>query len=320
MLNVVGAGWAYPDTELDNQFLELVGGESLTELELACGAGHRRSCLSLDYIRETKNVDPKAAFEALTCTPTELALKAAKRAIETAGIEVGSIGMILGEACLPHELTPSEAQRLGSLLGLKVPAYDIVSGCGAFPLLFDTVLKWRDAEIPDYVLCFSSNTPTLNINYSSGPERVCFGDGAAAYILSKCHPGKLSIEKTVYGMKSAGAAELTIPVNDHVRFAIDGAERAVVERSSMLLESIDVGEVDVLVPVQSFESAQTKAGYLDNAKAVWFAGERTGYTFGSSGAALVAERWDDVGKGQRLLIVDAGFGRTHGAVLLKGMQ
>ena len=64
-LNLLGLGHFHPENEITNQFLEDldIGTNDEWILERT-GIRSRRTALPLDYIRETRNKDPRAAVEA----------------------------------------------------------------------------------------------------------------------------------------------------------------------------------------------------------------------------------------------------------------
>src|SRR5690606_212376 len=110
MLHIVGMGHAHPDTEITNELLEDLGtGTNAEWIRHHIGIETRRSVLPLDYIRETKNADPRRALEVAQRTPTDLGVAAARMALERAGLAASDIGLVIGNCCTPFETTPAEA-------------------------------------------------------------------------------------------------------------------------------------------------------------------------------------------------------------------
>jgi 3-oxoacyl-[acyl-carrier-protein] synthase-3 len=96
-LYVHGLGHAHPDNEIDNRFLESldIGTDDAWILERV-GIRSRRTVLPLDYIRTTRNRDPRAALEAAECSQGDLGARAARMALERAGIAAGDVGLVIG--------------------------------------------------------------------------------------------------------------------------------------------------------------------------------------------------------------------------------
>ena len=82
-----GLGHAHPEPEITNRFLESleIGTDDAWILERV-GIRSRRTVLPLDYIRTTRNRDPRAALEAATESNATLGARAARLALERAGI------------------------------------------------------------------------------------------------------------------------------------------------------------------------------------------------------------------------------------------
>ena len=108
---------------LDNPFLASLDIDvDVKWIEDRVGILERRTTLPLDYIRETRNRDPRAAAEAALTTPTKMSLEATKVALERAGLEAEQIGMIVAGGCSPEMQIPADASRMGNALGIGQPA------------------------------------------------------------------------------------------------------------------------------------------------------------------------------------------------------
>lgn len=107
-LSVISMGHFHPNGIIDNAFLESldIGVDTGWILERV-GISQRRTVLPLDYIRDTKNKDPRAAEEAALMTNAQTGAKAARMAIERAGIQPKDIGMIIAGCCSPNYSAPA---------------------------------------------------------------------------------------------------------------------------------------------------------------------------------------------------------------------
>src|SRR4051794_23764106 len=106
-------GYCHPETVIDNKFLEdLDVGTTAAWISEKIGIQTRLSTLPLEYIRDTRNQDPREAVKVASMTPTEMGAKAARMALEKAGLRPEDIGLVIANCCTPLETAPAEAQRL----------------------------------------------------------------------------------------------------------------------------------------------------------------------------------------------------------------
>src|SRR5207247_159892 len=81
-----GLGHFHPENEVTNAFLEALDiGTTEAWIMERVGIRSRRTTLPLDYIRTTRNRDPRAAQEATVYTHAEAGRRAAARALARAG-------------------------------------------------------------------------------------------------------------------------------------------------------------------------------------------------------------------------------------------
>src|SRR5439155_3925685 len=127
-LHLHGLGHFHPENEITNDFLESLDiGTSGAWILDRVGIRTRRTVLSLDYIRETRNRDPRAALEASLHTNAAMGARAAEAAIRRAGIAKEDIGLVVAGSSAPDTVSPAEACNIACALGLEVPAFDVHS-------------------------------------------------------------------------------------------------------------------------------------------------------------------------------------------------
>ena len=139
MLYIHGVGHFHPENEITNQLLEELDiGTSDEWIVERTGIRSRRTVLDLDYIRETKNQDLRAADDAAVYSNVELGRRAAEKAIVRAGIDRSEIGMILagGTASLK-----GLAAMVQQELGLTTRVADPISGLDVAPSVAVSALK-----------------------------------------------------------------------------------------------------------------------------------------------------------------------------------
>jgi 3-oxoacyl-[acyl-carrier-protein] synthase-3 len=105
-----GLGHFHPENEVTNAFLEgLDIGTTETWIEERVGIQSRRTTLPLDYIRTTRNRDPREAQEATLYTHAEAGRRAAAMALARAGIGPADVGMVIAGSSVMDTATPAEA-------------------------------------------------------------------------------------------------------------------------------------------------------------------------------------------------------------------
>lgn len=327
MLNILGLGFAYPETVLDNTALsEACPSLTPEEILVKSGIHSRRTVLPLSYIIETRNTDLAAAAKVLRETPTDLALKAAKMALDRAGIVPEQIGLIIGDGATPLETTPSEGQRLGESLRVKVPAYDIFTSSCAAVLHPHIISEWRESEVPDYVLCVSANTPTRCINYGQGEERLFFGDAAGAAVLSTRHRGKLALLDSAFHTEPAQCSMIGCGIHGHLSLREDAIFRIRDKTSEMLhranvANKLDMGATRLVgTQITPLILRDIANKYLIDTEYTWLNADRMGYSLGASETCVLAEKWDEIQGGETIVVSSAGGGFSYGYLVLKGLS
>ncbi len=214
-------GHAHPPTVIDNALLSSLDiGVDLDWVEERVGILERRTTLSLDYIRHTRNRDPRGAAEGSTMSTTEMARVAAEHALRRAGLEASSIQMVIAGGCCPEMLIPAEASRVAAALGINCAAFDLSAACASFAAQIHFVSQLRPETLPDFVLIANVEAFTRTINYSDRSTAVLFGDAATAAILSPRVVSRTRILESSYQSDPSGHRQVTIPAGGH--FAQDG--------------------------------------------------------------------------------------------------
>ncbi len=128
-----GMGHFHPENQITNQFLEdLDIGTDDKWITERVGIVSRRTVLPLEYIRDTRNQDVRAAVEAALYSNAEAGRRAAEMAIERAGIQTSDIGMVISGSSCSDTTSPAEACNIARLLELEVPSFDVNSACTSF--------------------------------------------------------------------------------------------------------------------------------------------------------------------------------------------
>lgn len=296
-------GHFHPPTVLDNPFLASLDIDvDVKWIEDRVGIVERRTTLPLDYIRETRNRDPRAAAKAALTTPTKMSLEATKVALERAGLEAKQIGMIVAGGCSPEMQIPAEACRVGNALGIGASCFDLQSACSTFASQIHFLSMMRPEALPDFVLVVNSETFTRTINYNDRRQAVLFGDAATAAIVSARVPSKTVISNTSFGSDPAGQHQITIPTGGH--FAQEGHAVQVfaIKTTTDVVRKLQATIPETETRRQFFIGHQANLRMLENVC------KRTGISlenhlsniaaFGNCGAAgapsVLSQHWDEL--------------------------
>jgi 3-oxoacyl-(acyl-carrier-protein) synthase III len=120
-----------------------------------------------------------------TTQPLEnIALEAARAAMEHAGRKPEEIGALLFCSCTSNRLIPSTATWLSGQLGIMQThcSADIVAACAGFPYgMAETVRLLREVERPVLLVMAEKFSDKIG---NARPSRMIFGDGAAAMVIA----------------------------------------------------------------------------------------------------------------------------------------
>ena len=221
MLHVHGLGHFHPENEISNAFLEELDIGTTNEWILErVGIRARRTVLPLDYIRTTRNREPRAALEAALYTNAELGRRAAELAIARAGIARSDIGLVIAGSSAVDTVTPAEACNVANALGLEVPALDVNSACTSLFAQLYLLDRMRPDALPPFVLMVVIDALTRTVDYSDRNTAVLWGDGAAALVVSTRTAGRAAILGSTLASSPAGHDKVVVPRLGH--FAQDG--------------------------------------------------------------------------------------------------
>lgn len=198
----------------------------------------------------------------------DMAVKAAKIAIERAGIEPTELGLILLASCTYPYLTPSASVQVSVQIGAGgVPATDISSACAGFcygvGLASDTIRSGN----AKYALVIGSEKLTDWFEKGDRSMAFLFGDGAGAVVIGASDVS--GIGPTVWGSDGTQTQALGIapsfidqrndPINNVPMLYMQGQtvfRWAVTEMARVATEAIDaagltVDQLDAFIPHQA---------------------------------------------------------------------
>jgi len=276
-----------------------------------------------------------AAAGESTC---DLAERAARLAIEAAGIAVSDLDLIVLATTTPDRIFPSTACLLQGRLGMsRGAAFDIQAVCTGFIYALDIADKFIKCGTAQCALVVGAETFSRIIDWTDRSTCVLFGDGAGAVVIEAGKdPGVLSSH-----LHSDGRFErlLHVPAgvsqgfqhlaNGEAYVKMQGAEvfKAAVKALDQIVDealeanNLRPADIDWLVPHQANARiivATAKKLRLPLSRVVMTVDEHANTSAASVPLALdTAVRDGRIKRGETLLLEAFGGGFTWGATLLK---
>ena len=323
-----GLGHFHPETVIDNAFLASLGIDTNDQwITERVGIRRRHTVLPLDYIRETKNRDPRAALEAATMSNAETGAEAAKLAIARAGLKPSDIGLVVAGGCSPDECIPAEACRIAETMNLDVPALDIGSACSSFCAQLYFLEAMRPEKLPEHILVVNPENSTRVVDYSDRSSCVLWGDGSSAAVVSPRRPGRWKVAETYLKGDPSGADKVKVPRIGFFQQNGPAVQAFAVKRASetyaalLQLHKARGGTPATL----SFIGHQANLRMLEAvvkrcevpAGRHFFNVDQRGNTGAAGAPTVLSEHWDDPNLGDTVAICVVGSGLTWAGVLLE---
>ncbi len=135
-----------------------------------------------------------------------LATSAARKAIDSAGIEPKDIELIICATITPEMVFPSTACFVGAELGLPgVPAFDMSAACSGFIYAMVTGANFVRAGQFRNVLVIGAETLSRITDYTDRASCILFGDGAGAVVLQRSSDARRGLIYSSLHADGAGA-------------------------------------------------------------------------------------------------------------------
>lgn len=322
-LFVVGMGHFHPDSIIDNKFLESLDiGTNDGWIRERTGILERRTVLDLDYIRQTKNIDPRGSISPSSHTNAQSGAVAARMALDRAGINASKVGLVIAGGCSPTYTIPAEAAMVANELGISATAYDIGSACSSFAAQLHNLSNTKPETLPDYILIVNTENTTRTVDYNDRSNAVLWGDGSSAAILSPRKPGRFVIPYTTLHSDPSGWDKVAIPTGGHFRQNGSAVQKFAITRTGETINELRqiighdkhwyIGHQANLLMLQSVcaRAAIEPEKHLYNVD-----------LFGNCGAAgaptVLSQNWDHFTTGDDIILVVVGSGLTWGGMVLR---
>jgi 3-oxoacyl-[acyl-carrier-protein] synthase-3 len=225
-------------------------------------------------------------------------------------------------------LVPGEAQRIIERLGgSECQAYDILTACPSFALLTDYINSFIPEQLPEYVLCISTATLSAKVDYTNRSDSAIWGDGAAAWILSTKHQGKLRVLDTFFNTDSNRSHAVVTDTFGHFyqdgRAVRDFSVRQTVRLLKRLDERFDIDwNRDVFI---GHQANRTMLEQITNNRKIpesshWHNVTYLGNQAGAGAAAVLAQNWEKIRVGQKIVVAVLGAGLSWGSILFEAID
>jgi 3-oxoacyl-[acyl-carrier-protein] synthase III len=320
-----GLGHCHPENEITNRFLEEldIGTTDAWILERV-GIRSRRTVMQLDYIRATKNADPRGSVEARTCTQAQLGAAAARMALARAGLKTSDIGMVISGSSATDFVTPAQACAIAAELNLDAPSFDIGSACTSFfvPLYLFSLMDPQ--RLPEFLLIVTPDTLTTTVDYRDRSAAVLWSDAAVAAVVSTRTRGRAEVLGNVLNSAPSNFAKVTVP-----RLGFFHQDGQAVQKFAIKTMSAMVGDLRqrFLTPGRPFSFIGHQANlrmlervcsFCDIPPQRHFHNVRD---YGNTGAAgspsVLSMRWDAWNSEDDIAVAGVGAGLTWSSYLLR---
>ena len=267
---------------------------------------------------------------------SDLAVEAARRALDAAGLDGGEIDLIIVATATPDMQFPSTATIVQQKLGITngCPAFDVQAVCAGFMYALTTANAYIQSGMAKNALVIGAETFSRIVDWNDRTTCVLFGDGAGAVVLSASDKpgiihGKLKADGNYLNLLNAPGqiAEGKICGSPYITMDGPGVFKFAVKMLAKIADDV-IGEagytadrVDWIVPHQAnrriIESTAKHLG-LSMDKVILTVQDHGNTSAASIPLALdTGIRSGQIKRGQNLLLEGIGGGFAWGAVLMK---
>ena len=305
----------------------------LTNAQLAAELARSGVETSDEWIVERTGIRARH-FAAADVACSDLAVEAARHALEAAGRQAGEIDLIIVATSTPDMIFPSTACIVQHKLGAAgCPAFDLQAVCSGFVYALAVADSMIRTGAANRALVIGSEVFSRILDFKDRTTCVLFGDGAGAVVLEASdtpgilatelhadgsHVGILCVPGTVAGGHVTGDPLLKMDGQAVFKLAVrvlDEAARAVLAKAGR-----QESDVDWLIPHQAnirIMQGTAKKLKLPLEKLVVTVDEHGNTSAASVPLALDhAVRRGQVKPGDTVMLEGVGGGFTWGAVLL----
>lgn len=267
---------------------------------------------------------------------SDLAVVAAQRAIDAAGVSAQDIELIIVATTTPDRVFPSTACLVQSKLGITngCPAMDVQAVCSGFIYALSTANAFIRSGQVKTALVIGAETLTRITDYSDRGNCMLWGDGAGAVVLgvTPTEPGIISTHLHADGryedmlyVEGGGTCGLGKPPymrmqgNSVFKMAVNTLDAIVDE--TLVANGLTKSDIDWLVPHQANKriiDATAKKLDMPSDRVILTVGEQGNTSAASIPLALdTGIRDGRIQRGELLLMEAFGGGFTWGSALVR---
>lgn len=262
----------------------------------------------------------------------DLAVHAARMALQDAGISAEELDLIIVATCTPDYNFPSVAATVQHALGANCAAFDIQAACSGWVYALVTASQFIATGALGKVLVIGAEVMSRVVDWTDRNTCILFGDGAGAAVVGKV-PAGYGVRSFDLGANGAGGPLLRCAVRpgenesgkviqngrEVYKFAVnvmgESAER------SLQKSGLSGADVDLFVPHQAniriIKSATEKLGMP--IEKVFLNVEKYGNTSAASVPIALSEakREGRLQRGDNVVVVGFGAGLTWASALVQ---
>jgi 3-oxoacyl-[acyl-carrier-protein] synthase-3 len=325
MLYLHSMGHFHPENIISNKFLEdLDIGTTNDWIMERVGIQNRRTVLPLDYIKQTKNINPLESFAVRQYKNYQMGAAAARMALKRASLKPEDIGMVIAGSSSPDNISPAEASAIAAELGIEAASFDLNSSCSTFGMHVNLLLHMQPETMPPYVLLIGAESPTRSINYSDRNSAVLFGDGAIAAIVSAKVPVRAAFVRGGFDSHPSGWRK--VGINGDWTFHQDGkavqvyAIKTTIEYLKVLQDQYEAGAERLIfighqANVKMLKAVCERRGI--NNEHHWYNVDQFGNTGCCGAPSCLSMHWDEIKSGDNIALVIVGAGLTWAYSMLQ---
>lgn len=271
---------------------------------------------------------------------SDLAFKAAEKAIIDAGIDKNEIELIIVATMTQDHLTPSTAALVQDKLGIKAAAFDVSAACTGFIYGFTVGYSFIKAGIYKKVLVIGAETMSRVTDWEDRGTCILFGDGAGAVVLGEVETGGFLASHLA--ADGSGACELIVPAggsrkaataetieNREVYLKMNGREvfkfavKAFPESVENVLtqQNLTADDIDIFIPHQAnIRIIEAIAKRFKQPLDKFFVNL---HKYGNTSGASIPIALDEASKegrfkkGDKIVATGFGGGLTYGSILFE---
>lgn len=269
---------------------------------------------------------------------SDLAIAAATRALEHAGVDAASIDCIVLATTTPDNTFPATATKVQAALGTKGFALDIQAVCAGFVFAMSIADNFIRIGQATRALVIGAETFSRLLDWKDRTTCVLFGDGAGAVVMEGYDAAGTAADRGVlsthlhsdgaqYGLLYVDGGPSTTGTAGHVRMNGQDVFRHAVSKLSSVVEEalaangLEPSAVDWLVPHQANQriiDGIARKLKLPTDKVVLTV-DRHGNTSAASIPLALCEAVHDgrVKRGDLILMEAIGGGLTWGAAMVR---